>query len=112
MDTIRVLRILEYVGPRDAVEAVIDRSIHGSRTYGLPGREVTITAATLGTFPEILERKPSALLTAAQGLGAMPEGYCFCSKDRVGDDSKIHEPECAGLRLAICGAENEARNHA
>ena len=42
-----------------------------------------------------------SLQLAAESLGAMPEGYCFCSKDRIGDDSKIHEPECAELRAAL-----------
>ena len=44
------------------------------------------------------------LLTAAEALGAMPQGYCFCSKDRIGDDSKVHEPECAAMRAAIAKA--------
>lgn len=38
---------------------------------------------------------------AIEALSAMPEGYCFCSKDRIGDDSKIHEPECRDLRAAL-----------
>ena len=44
------------------------------------------------------------LLTAAEALGAMPQGYCFCSRDRIGDDSKVHEPECAAMRAAIAKA--------
>jgi hypothetical protein len=40
---------------------------------------------------------------AVQAIGAMPEGYCFCSNNRIGDDSKIHEPECAELRAALRG---------
>lgn len=47
------------------------------------------------------------LLEAAQGLGSMPWGYCFCSKDRIGDDSKVHEPECRDLRAAIAKAEGK-----
>jgi hypothetical protein len=43
------------------------------------------------------------LRDAAQALGAMPEGYCFCSANRIGDDSKAHEPECAELRAALNG---------
>lgn len=43
------------------------------------------------------------LRSAIEALGAMPEGYCFCSKDRIGDDSKTHEPECADLREALKG---------
>ena len=49
-----------------------------------------------------------ALVEAAQALGAMPEGYCFCSKDRIGDDSKIHEPECRDLRAALSAIGGEA----
>lgn len=41
------------------------------------------------------------LRSAVKALGAMPEGYCFCSKNRVGDDSKQHEPECADVRAAL-----------
>lgn len=44
-----------------------------------------------------------ALREAIEALGAMPEGYCFCSSDRVGDDSKKHEPECRDLRAALKG---------
>ena len=47
------------------------------------------------------------LVEAARAIGAMPEGYCFCSANRVGDDSKIHEPECADLRAALVAKENE-----
>lgn len=41
------------------------------------------------------------LMQAIEGLGAMPKGYCFCSKDIIGDNSKVHEPECHDLRQAI-----------
>lgn len=62
---------------------------------------------------EVLAGMPPApdavarLVEAARALGAMPEGYCFCSANRVGDDSKIHEPECADLRAALVAKENE-----
>ena len=46
-----------------------------------------------------------AVVVAAQALGSMPEGYCFCSTDRIGDDSKAHEPECADLRAALAAME-------
>ena len=49
----------------------------------------------------------AGLVEAARALGAIPEGYCFCSANRVGDDSKIHEPECADLRAALVAKENE-----
>ena len=40
---------------------------------------------------------------AVEALGVMPEGYCFCSKNRIGDDSKLHEPECADIRAFLVG---------
>ena len=46
------------------------------------------------------------LVEAAEALGAMPEGYCFCSAHRIGDDSKVHEPECADLRAALAAAKD------
>ena len=45
------------------------------------------------------------LAEAVEALGAMPEGYCFCGKDRIGDDSKTHEPECRDLRAALAAAK-------
>jgi hypothetical protein len=59
MDTIRILRVIEYVGPRDLVEAQVAQSIHGEKRITPRdggGREVVIKAATLGAYPEILEQ--------------------------------------------------------
>lgn len=53
--------------------------------------------AELSTLRAQVER----LTGAAEALGAMPGGYCFCSRNRIGDDSKTHEPECADLRAAL-----------
>lgn len=50
-DIVRILRVIEYVGPRSAIENQVMGSIHGERTFGV----VTIKAATVGTFPEILK---------------------------------------------------------
>lgn len=52
MDIIRVLRIIEYVGPRDLVEEQIKQSVHGTK---IVRDRIAITATTLGTFPEILK---------------------------------------------------------
>ena len=84
-DIIRVMRIVEYVGPRSAVEANVAKSIQGEKKFG--GRwtdnyanaskglsgvafgeytpEITIRATTLGTFPEILES--AVLIQALKG---------------------------------------------
>lgn len=51
MDTVRVIRIIEYIGPRDKIEKQIERSVHGTKEWG---NGVIIRAVTLGTFPEIM----------------------------------------------------------
>lgn len=50
-DLVRVLRIIEYVGPRSRVEDVVARSIQGIKVHN----DLTIRAATIGSYPEILE---------------------------------------------------------
>lgn len=52
-DIVRVLRIIEYTGPRSLVEKQISNSIHGTRC---PGNGVIIRAATIGEYPEIMDR--------------------------------------------------------
>ena len=53
-DIIRVLRVVEYIGPRQHVEAQVARSIHGERRIPKPEGDVVIRAATLGLYPEVL----------------------------------------------------------
>jgi hypothetical protein len=55
VDTIRVLRVIEYTGPRDKVEDQVARSLHGEKR--LPNG-VTIKAVTVGAYPEMLENLP------------------------------------------------------
>ena len=57
-DKVRVLRVVEYVGDRNAVESEVTRAIHGERV--IEGRDgtVLIKAATLG-YP-IARREPPA----------------------------------------------------
>ena len=57
MDIVRVFRIVEYVGPRRMVELIVENSVHGTKRLCGPASNVTIRAATLGTYPEILERE-------------------------------------------------------
>lgn len=67
MDVIRVLRVVEYVGPRDAVEKQVANSIHGTRSgYGLSG--MTISAATVGAYPEVVGTVPRAMVAQDIGL--------------------------------------------
>ena len=55
VDFVRVLRVLEYSGPRTWVEQTLERNaIKGTFTTENGGR---ITSAILGTFPEILTQK-------------------------------------------------------
>lgn len=52
-DLVRVLRVIEYTGERAAVERQLKRSLPcGEHNYV----HVIIKVATLGTFPEILQR--------------------------------------------------------
>lgn len=54
-EIIRVLRVLEYVGPRDIIEEVITKSLHGEKHFGASDQKCIIRAATIGTYPEILK---------------------------------------------------------
>lgn len=56
-DTVRILRVIEYTGPRDWVERQVAASIHGTKDLG---KNRIIRGATIGTYPEILEDTPSA----------------------------------------------------
>lgn len=55
MDIIRVLRVIEYVGPRDRVEDTVAKSVHGTKEVG---NGLFIKAATIGAYPEILGQVP------------------------------------------------------
>lgn len=80
---------------RDLVPALLaERDALKSEVEQLKAQPVTVHDAA--KVPEI-----AALIEAVSALGAMPEGYCFCSENRVGDESKQHEPECRDLRAAI-----------
>lgn len=52
-DVVRVLRIIEYIGPRSWVENTVTRSIHGKRMINA---DSSITVVTLTEYPEILEQ--------------------------------------------------------
>ena len=54
-DTVRVLRVMEYVGERDVVEAQIADALRDGTHYLRRGR-VQLRIATLGDFPEILHK--------------------------------------------------------
>jgi hypothetical protein len=53
-DIIRVIRLIQYEGPRSKVEKQVSNSMHGGpKDYG---NGVKITITTLGDWPEIIER--------------------------------------------------------
>lgn len=51
-DLVRVIRVLEYTGPREKVEDALSRR-HVKGTYAVPGG-ATIREALLGEYPEVL----------------------------------------------------------
>lgn len=51
MDIVRVLRLIEYEGPRDWVEKTLCQSLHGTKV--ISGNK-TIRATTLGDFPSLM----------------------------------------------------------
>lgn len=64
-DTVRVLRVIEYVGPRKWIEETLAKSIHGKKdcsTYAQKQGNVPchINAMTLTVYPEILDNAPPA----------------------------------------------------
>jgi len=64
MDNIRILRIIEYSGPRDLVETQIVQSLHGEKRVTKPdGRSFVIRAATVGVVAEILADLDSVIPT-------------------------------------------------
>jgi len=52
-DIVSVLRIIRYTGPRSKIEKQLERSVHGTRDCG---NGVLISVATLGAYPDILEK--------------------------------------------------------
>jgi hypothetical protein len=72
MDKVRVLRVIEYVGPRDVIEKQLRQSLqdgthvkhyHGRDIVpsGAPGVPYELRVATIGQFPEVLDRFTGAL---------------------------------------------------
>ena len=58
-DIVRVLRILEYVGPREWVETTLAQGAvpaNGQYTVGQSQFKQCIRSAVIGQYPEILEK--------------------------------------------------------
>jgi hypothetical protein len=87
-------RCISHENQNDVVFiAGVEIPIHDSDN--LTKEQAEANAHLIAAAPELLE--------AAQALGSMPNGYCFCSKDRDGA-KETHEPECSNLRNAIAKA--------
>lgn len=56
----RVLRIIEYSGPRQWVEDTVRKAIHGTYTVDRAGGVCNITATTLHEYPEALDMARAA----------------------------------------------------
>ena len=52
MDRIRILRVIEYSGPRDYIEELITNSITGDKY--IPHEDALIRVTTVGEFPTIV----------------------------------------------------------
>lgn len=69
MDRVRVLRIIEYEGPRDWVERTVARSIKEQVIQSAGSGPCVIRGATLGTYPEIMDPPPPPQNPFALGGG-------------------------------------------
>jgi len=58
VEIVRVLRIVEYIGPRKDVENAVERSVHGTKRIGASGT-LLIRATTLGEYPELMASNPT-----------------------------------------------------
>jgi hypothetical protein len=70
VDIVRVLRIIEYVGPRNLVEAQIEKSIQGQHLAH--DGQLVIRAATIGSYPEILDTISDGLTEVAVDRETLP----------------------------------------
>lgn len=68
-DLVRVLRIVEYTGPRAAVEECVAKSIHGERRFGPHGKEIAVRVATIGEYPEILDTPSTPIAPSLYTVG-------------------------------------------
>lgn len=71
-DIVRVLRVIEYVGPRAKIEQQIARSINGPVNFG---NGVIIRCATVGQYPEILADAQQNDRARAMSDGATEEAH-------------------------------------
>lgn len=74
-DLVRVLRVLEYVGDRAAVERQVKNSLHGEKSFYWNGLgQVIIRAATVGEYPELLDTVDGSLSYKIENEEEIPSG--------------------------------------
>lgn len=66
-EIVRILRVVEYVGPRSAVEYQVSKSIQGTRQFPCRDKDnhsaqMRITAVTVGAFAEVISDQAVKLL--------------------------------------------------
>lgn len=101
-EQVRVLRLIEYVGPRDLVERQVKLSLHGTRggirrrpgdpepMYGAANSPVEITAVTLHEYPEVLERARTRPVATVEDV--YDHAGCTCTVGLPMDpDCPIHK---------------------
>ena len=87
-DQIRILRVIEYSGPREAVESQVANSIHVVKVVSTG---VVIKAATIGAFPEVLDEA-----TIVDG-----EAERFARRERLLED------QISGMRRELAELKGE-----
>lgn len=63
MDIVRIVRVMEYVGPRAWVEQTLNRGAvpaNGVHSFDIPNGHCEIRSATLGQFPEVMAQAKEA----------------------------------------------------
>ena len=101
-DFIRVLRIVQYEGPREWVERTVTNAVHNTRIVG-PGKR--ITACTLGAFGESIgEPKPYTPDTTdpAERRFADAVRVLWNAFNHLDDALNEHEEKQRHELLAIC----------
>jgi chromosome segregation ATPase len=119
---VRVLRLVEYEGPRKEIEEQLKNSIHGTRTMR---RALRITATDLGRFPEVIEEArrvadPSVIqelnariekveMERDKALGREDElrARLHQSKEKLGEMNDLLSLMNAELRFLWSGREEE-----
>jgi len=82
MDRVRVIRVLEYEGPRDWMEACLKaRTIKGIRNCG---NDCTIREAIVGDFPAVVEQIEKAYVLTKKEAKFMPRfGWDFSTTPAI-----------------------------